>query len=205
MRFCQRSDDMLLHWTSDRGAGEVIYSDSSKNVSPLPVELRKKFPSKINLFKIDDVVGFPGGTSGKEPACQCRRRKRFEFSPWVEKIWRRAWQPTPVFLPRESHGQRSLVGCSPRGHKELDYATEHTHTWCCWMKLSDSNCSGLCLHPGKYVIRVRGIPPAPAPSFTEDGTLFQREQMKAQDCPQLRAPGNIVHSMAWHRKQEYLA
>ena len=73
------------------------------------------------------------------------------------------------------------------------------------MKLSDSNCSGLCLHPGKYVIRVRGIPPAPAPSFTEDGTLFQREQMKAQDCPQLRAPGNIVHSMAWHRKQEYLA
>ena len=34
--------------------------------------------------------------------------------------WRRAWQPTPVFLPAESHGQRSLAGCSPRGHKELD-------------------------------------------------------------------------------------
>ena len=57
---------------------------------------------------------FPGGTSGKEPACQCRRHKRHEFNPWVGKIpWRRAWQPTPVFLPGESHGQRSLAGYSP--------------------------------------------------------------------------------------------
>ena len=36
------------------------------------------------------------------------------------KIWRRKWQPTPVFLPEESHGQRSLVGYSPQGRKELD-------------------------------------------------------------------------------------
>ena len=50
-------------------------------------------------------VGFPGGTSGKEPACQCRRLKRRGFSSWVGKIpWRRAWQPTPVFLPGDSHG-----------------------------------------------------------------------------------------------------
>ena len=50
--------------------------------------------------------GFPGGTSGKEPACQCRRHKRPGFDPWVRKIpWRRAWQPTPVFLlenPRDT-------------------------------------------------------------------------------------------------------
>ena len=40
------------------------------------------------------------------------------FHPWVRKIpWRRAWQPTQVFLPGESQGQRSLVGCSPCGHK----------------------------------------------------------------------------------------
>ena len=46
--------------------------------------------------------GFPGGASGKEPICQCRRRKRCEFDPWVKKIpWRRAWQPAPVFLPGE--------------------------------------------------------------------------------------------------------
>ena len=49
------------------------------------------------------------------------RHKRCRFNPWVEKIpWRRAQQPTPVFLHGESHGQRSLVGYSPLGHKKLD-------------------------------------------------------------------------------------
>jgi len=40
--------------------------------------------------------------------------------PGQEDPWKRAWLPTPVFLPGESHGQRSLVGYSPWGHKELD-------------------------------------------------------------------------------------
>ena len=45
------------------------------------------------------VLGFPGDASGKEPACQCRRRKRYRFDPWVGKIpRRRAWQPIPVFF-----------------------------------------------------------------------------------------------------------
>ena len=49
--------------------------------------------------------GFPGGTSGKEPACNCRRRKRHGFSAWVRKIpCRRAQQPTPVFLPGKALG-----------------------------------------------------------------------------------------------------
>ena len=48
-------------------------------------------------------LDFPGGISGKEPACQCRRHKRLGFFPWVRKNhWRKAWQPTPVFLPAES-------------------------------------------------------------------------------------------------------
>ena len=65
--------------------------------------------------------GFPGGVNGKEPACQCRRRKRCGFDPWVGKIpWRRAWQTTLVFLPGESHRHRSLVGYSSWGHRELD-------------------------------------------------------------------------------------
>ena len=47
--------------------------------------------------------------------------KRPRFDPWARKIrWRREWLPTPVFLPGESFGQRSLVGYSPRGHKESD-------------------------------------------------------------------------------------
>ena len=40
--------------------------------------------------------------------------------------WRRKWQPTPVFLPGKSHGQKSLEGCSPWGHKESD-TTERLH------------------------------------------------------------------------------
>jgi len=61
-----------------------------------------------------ELLDFPGGTSGKEPACQCRGHKRHRFNPWVGKIpWRRAWQATPVFLPGESHGQRSLAGDGP--------------------------------------------------------------------------------------------
>ena len=65
--------------------------------------------------------GLSGGTSGKEPACQCRGLKGCGFDPWVGMIpWWRAWQPTSVLLPGESHGQRSLAGYSPYGHKELD-------------------------------------------------------------------------------------
>ena len=44
----------------------------------------------------------------------------------LNDIWRRQWQPIPVLLPGKSHGQRSLVGCSPWGHKELDM-TERLH------------------------------------------------------------------------------
>ena len=82
-------------------------------------------------------MGFPGGTSSKEPACQCKRCKRQDM--WV-RSWGREDSPggghgssipgvgkiplqegsTSVFLPRESHGQRSLAVYSPQGHKELD-------------------------------------------------------------------------------------
>ena len=51
----------------------------------------------------------------------CLQGGRPGFNPWVGKIpWRRKWQPTPVFLPEESQGRRSLVGYSPWGHKESD-------------------------------------------------------------------------------------
>jgi len=73
-------------------------------------------------------TGFPGGASGKESACQCRRHRRRQFDPWVRKIpWRRAWQPIPVFLPGKSHGQRSLGDYSLCSGKE-SATTKHTHT-----------------------------------------------------------------------------
>ena len=55
----------------------------------------------------------PGGANGKEHTCQCRRGKRRRFNTWAGKIpWRSAQQLALVFLPGESHGQRSLAGYS---------------------------------------------------------------------------------------------
>ena len=63
----------------------------------------------------------------KNSPYQCRRCMRREFSPWIMKIpWRRASQPTPVFFPEESHGQRSLEDYSSQGHQgsEMTEATQ---------------------------------------------------------------------------------
>ena len=61
-------------------------------------------------------MGFPGDSVVKTPsAAQPQVRALGREDPW-----RRKWQPTPVFLPGESHGQKSLVGYSPWGRKELD-------------------------------------------------------------------------------------
>ena len=102
--------------------------------------------SRRKIFKVksSQYLGFPGGTSGKEPACQCRRHNKTRVRslgredplekemathssvlawelPWVGKIpWRGEWLPTPVFLPGEFHGQRNLAGYSPWGLKECD-------------------------------------------------------------------------------------
>ena len=65
-------------------------------------------PLMTNRLLLPFSSGLPRWLRGKELACQCRRR---EFDPWVGKIrWRRKWQPTPVFLPGKSHGQRHLAG-----------------------------------------------------------------------------------------------
>ena len=75
-----------------------------------------------------------------------------KFDPWVGKIsWRRKWQPTPVFLPGESHGQGSLAGYSPWVPKELDTTEQlHFHFHCSMWDLSSlrrdgahTPCSGI--------------------------------------------------------------
>ena len=79
----------------------------------------------VSLFNREySCFGFPRWLSGKESLRQCRTCR---FDPWVWKIpWRRKWQPAPVFLCGKSHGQRSLAGYSPRGHRETDL-TECAH------------------------------------------------------------------------------
>ena len=71
-----------------------------------------KIPWRRDGLPTPVFLGFPGGSDGKESACN---EEHLGSIPW-----RRAWQPTPVFLPRESHGQRSLAGYSPWGCKESD-------------------------------------------------------------------------------------
>ena len=81
-------------------------------------EERHRGPRRENWEGDLGRVAFPGNSDSKEPACQCRRPR---FNPWVRKIsWRRKWLPTPVFLPRKSHGQKSLGSPSPWGHKGSD-------------------------------------------------------------------------------------
>ena len=73
------------------------------------------------------LLGFPDGSVVKNPSVIAGKCRRWGFNPWVGKIsWRRKWQPTLVFLPGESHGQRSLEGYSPQRHKGLsDWAHMH--------------------------------------------------------------------------------
>ena len=88
----------------------------------------------FSFYTFSPSALLPWWLSGKESACQCRRPG---FDPWVRKSpWRRKWQPTPVFLPGKSHGERSLAGYSPWGHKESDI-TEHLNTHTHFLLQSD--------------------------------------------------------------------
>ena len=67
--------------------------------------------------------GLPGGSVAKNLPISAETQETWVsgFDPWVGKVlWRRKWQPTPVFLPGKSHGRRNIVGYSPWGLKESD-------------------------------------------------------------------------------------
>ena len=84
--------------------------------------IRMKILSSLCLLSecLDNTMGFPSSSDGKSIHLQCGLG---HIHPWVGKIrWRRKWQLTPVFLPGEFHGQRSLVGC-----KESDTTEQLTH------------------------------------------------------------------------------
>ena len=79
----------------------------------------------VPIYIPTNCAGFSDGSDGKESACNVR----YPGYPWIRKIpWRRKWQPTPVFLTGESHGQGSLVGYSPWGCKESDTTKQLPHT-----------------------------------------------------------------------------
>ena len=98
--------------------------------------------SSTNIYWVPTHAGLPWWFSGEESTCQCRRQG---LDPWVGRIsWRRKWLPTPVFLPGKSHGQRSLPGYSPWGHKRVghDWATtKSTTTNPCWTLMPMAKCT----------------------------------------------------------------
>ena len=125
-----------LSWYLVRSLLAVSLETFLTTISMLPSEAPLLNPSHCDLVLVtcghdhySTLIAFLGGASGKEPACQGRRHRRYRFHPRVRKIpWRRVWQPTPAFLPGESHGQKSLAGHNPWGHTELDVTEEMQHT-----------------------------------------------------------------------------
>ena len=100
-------------------ASEFTFYDFPCLLGPPPL------PKDFFYFLVNSTMGFPGGSGSKESACNAVRPR---FDLWFRKIsWRREWLPTPVVLPGKSHGQKTLVGYSPWGCKELDM-NDHTHT-----------------------------------------------------------------------------
>ena len=88
----------------------IIRVHSSDSILPSGLWIQEsKFKFWWDLRQV--CFGLPRWHSDKEPICQCGRRKRCGFDPWIGKIpWRKKWQSTPVFLPGESHRQRNLAG-----------------------------------------------------------------------------------------------
>ena len=131
-----------IPWTS---ASQTSLSITNSQSPPKPMSIESAMPSnhlilchpllllpsifpRIRVFSNEsaqtELIGCPWWLRQKSICLQCGRPG---FDPWVRKIpWRRKWQSTPVLLPGKSHGQRSLVGYSPWGWKELD-TTEWFH------------------------------------------------------------------------------
>ena len=104
-----------------------IQSTSYKMLGWMKHKLESRLLGEISItsdMQITPPLGLPWWLRRQSIRLQCGRPG---FDPWVRKIpWRRKWQPTPVLLPGEFHGQKSLVGYSPWGRKESDM-TEWLH------------------------------------------------------------------------------
>ena len=128
---------------------------------------------------------------------------RVGFS-WVGKIpWRRKWQPTPVFFPGEFHGQRSLVGHRPLGHKELDTTEQLTHTHKCQapsyiLGTNETNSPGFIAYKGHSP---RGKQPLVVLCYTDLRNLnYQRLCVWIWNHPQIGVPA-LVHTHGSSRRR----
>ena len=130
----------------------ILLNHSEIASSLLTSDLKMYLACSQLLLNIFWINWLPRWFSSKESACQSWRHRRCRFSPWVRKIpWRRKWQPSAVFLPGESHGQRILAGYRPWDQKESN-TTE-------WLTLPHSryqgwryrfSCCSRKLHQGFY-------------------------------------------------------
>ena len=126
-----------VHWGTSDEVTWFLNVEDSFNFSKCYACQRRQFdPQATGVWGGDGISinvsqswGFSSGSSGKEPACQCRRCKGYRFDPWVRKIpWKRAWLLTLVLLPGESHGQKGLAGYSAWGLKELGMTEATWHS-----------------------------------------------------------------------------
>ena len=107
LKFEKPCAEIFAHYGKSCGSNPLLGSEVTMSVCFLTL-------STLEIMCSNKAS--PGGSGGKESTCQCRK---CGFDPWVGKMpWRRKWQPTPVFLAGEFHGQISLVGYSLWGHKE---------------------------------------------------------------------------------------
>ena len=108
-----------------------------------------------------DSHRFPGGPSDKEPAWQCRRPKRCGFNPLGRKMpWRRERLPTPVYLPRESPGQRSLApvrGVTESPTRLEQWSTRACSGVCCFLSFHHQPLSPAVVSATRGVSRQRWV------------------------------------------------
>ena len=128
-------------WVPGKQNQKRFHIQDSKSKLIIGMGEARAGPGPCELRPNSELLGKPQWPKGWRICLQCRRPR---FDPWVEKIpWRRKWQPTPVFLPGKSHGQRRLTGYSPWGHKESD-TTERAqvHTYIRVVRLKRLNSWG---------------------------------------------------------------
>ena len=109
---------------------------------------------------------------------------RHGFDPWVWKIpWRRAWQPTPVFFPGESHGQRSLAGYSPWGHKGSDLTWQLNNKSPIYEPSSCERSDSSSVFCQGQVWVTRHLPPLPSPTADDSSALpYPTESPSPSSC-----------------------